>query len=80
MNTGKRTPLEVTVTVNLSFDSEQGTNVVSVVIDGNYGETGCGFMGLDDPADVIILRDALDAFISTNNIRRAEPTGESAES
>ena len=72
MNTGKRTPLEVTVSVTLSFDSEQGTNVVSVVIDGNYGETGCGFMVLDEPADAIILRDALDAFISTNNIRPQE--------
>ena len=80
MNTGKRTSLEVTITVSISFDSETGTNTASVVIDGNYGETGCGLMVLDEPADAIILRDALDAFILTNNIRRAEPTGEGAES
>jgi len=80
MNTGKRTPLEVTVSVTLSFDSETGTNTASVVIDGNYGDTGCGFMVLDDPADALILRDALDAFISTNKIRPAEPAEEDAGS
>ena len=67
------TPIpEVIITPNFSFDSETGSNIVNLVIDIKAGEFSNGFVSLDEPGDLHILRDAIDKFISNNNIKRED--------
>ena len=53
------------------YDEEEGVNIDTTVIDVHDIENdfGCGFMALDRPGDVILLRDLLDLFIREHNIQ-----------
>lgn len=64
------TPIPVvTISSNTSMDSESGVTSCNVIIDVESGEYGCGFIVLDEPGDLHILRNAIDEFINTNNIK-----------
>ena len=59
------TPIPVvTISSNTSMNSESGVTSCNVIIDVESGKYGCGFIVLDEPGDLHILRNAIDEFIN----------------
>lgn len=66
----RNTPVpEVVISHTVITDDETGTNSVNIVIDINVGDASNGFVVLDEPGDLFILRNAIDAYIHDNNIK-----------
>lgn len=66
----RNTPVpEVDIAANIIADSESGVNIANIIIDVKAGEYSNGFVILDDPGDLFILRNAIDDFIARNNIK-----------
>lgn len=64
------TPIPVvTISSNTSMDSESGVTSCNVIIEVDSGGYGCGFIVLDEPGDIYILRNVIDEFINKNHIK-----------
>ena len=63
---------KVVITPTITTDSDTGINDISILIDIQIApDLSNGFVVLDDPEDLYILRDAIDKYISTNNIKKS---------
>ena len=60
---------EVVVSSNIIVDDETGQNLATILIDVKVGDCSNGFIVLDEPGDLHILRNAIDDYISRNNIK-----------
>lgn len=68
----RNTPVpEVDIAANIIADSESGVNIANIIIDVKVGEYSNGFVILDEPGDLFILRNAIDEFIARNNIKKS---------
>lgn len=66
----RATPVpEVIISSNVITDSETGVNTATVLIDVAVGDCSSGFVCLDGPGDLYILRNAIDDYIHKNNIK-----------
>jgi hypothetical protein len=66
----RATPVpEVLISSNVITDSETGVNTATVLIDVAVGDCSNGFVCLDEPGDLYILRNAIDDYIHKNNIK-----------
>lgn len=66
----RNTPVpDVDIAANIIADSESGVNIVNIIIDVKAGRYSNGIVILDEPGDLFILRNAIDDYISRNNIK-----------
>lgn len=66
----RTTPVpEIDIAANIIADSESGVNIANITIDVKVGQFSNGFVVLDEPGDLFILRNAIDDFIAHNNIK-----------
>ena len=66
----RMTPVpEVVISSTSHSDSDTGVNCVNIVIDIKVGDDSNGFVVLDEPGDLFILRNAVDAYIKDHNIK-----------
>ncbi|WP_289769203.1 hypothetical protein [Muribaculum intestinale] len=60
---------EVVVSSNIITDDETGQNLATILIDVKVNDCSNGFVVLDYPEDLYLLRNAIDDYISRNNIK-----------
>lgn len=66
----RSTPVpDVVISSNIASDSKTGTNAANIIIDVKVEGYSNGFVVLDDPSDLYILRKAIDDYITSNNIK-----------
>lgn len=66
----RKTPAPVVdVVANIYTDSDSGENIANIIIDVKVGDYSNGFLVLDEPEDLYILRKAIDDYIARNNIK-----------
>lgn len=75
MNTRTSPVPEIRITATPITDQESVHTSVTVVVDaiveiGNAGEVSCGMIVLDELTDILILKKAIDNFITTHNLDR----------
>lgn len=60
---------DVAISANITTDSKTGSNAANIIIDVSVEGYSNGFVVLDEPGDLYILRKAIDDFITRNNIK-----------
>ncbi|MDE6346667.1 MAG: hypothetical protein K2L55_08360 [Muribaculaceae bacterium] len=66
----RRTPVpEVVISSNIITDDETGQNLATVIVEAKVDDFSNGFIFLDEPGDLYLLRNAIDDYISKNNIK-----------
>ena len=70
----RSTPVpEVVVSSNIITDDETGQNLATIIVEAKVADFSNGFIFLDDPGDLYLLRNAIDDYISRNNIKKTIP-------
>lgn len=65
----RKTPVPVVnIAANIVTDNS-GENIAYIIIDVIVGNYSNGFLVLDDPGDLFILRNAINDYIARNNIQ-----------
>lgn len=62
---------EVDIVANIFEDSESGENKANIIIDVKVDGYSNGFLALDEPGDLLILRNAINDYIARNNIEKS---------
>ena len=66
----RRTPVpDVVVSSNIITDDETGQNCATIIVETKVADYSNGFIFLDEPGDLYILRNAIDDYITRNNIK-----------
>ena len=66
----RSTPVpEVVVSSNIITDDETGPTRATIIVEAKVAEYSNGFIFLDEPGDLYILRNAIDDYITRNNIK-----------
>ena len=66
----RQTPLpEIVVSPNILTDDETGQDLATIIVEAKVANCSNGFLLLDDPGDLYILRNTIDDYISRNNIK-----------
>ncbi len=66
----RRTPVpEVVVSSNIITDDETGQNLATIIVEARVADFSNGFIFLDEPGDLYLLRNAINDYISRNNIK-----------
>ena len=61
----RRTPVpEVVVSSNIITDDETGQNLATIIVEARAADFSNGFIFLDEPGDLYLLRNAIDKYIS----------------
>lgn len=64
---------EVVVSSNIIPDDETGQNLATIIVEARVADVSNGFIFLDEPGDLYLLRNAIDDYISHNNIKNPFP-------
>lgn len=61
----RRTPVpEVVISSNIITDDETGQNLATIIVEAKVDDFSNGFIFLDEPGDLYLLRNAIDDYIS----------------
>ena len=65
----RTTPIpEVSISTNIFTDEDTGENIASIIIDVKIEDASNGFIVLDEPGDLFILRNAIDHYITSHKL------------
>lgn len=60
---------EVVITSNIITDEETVKNLATIIVEAKAADFSNGYIFLDEPEDLYILRDAIDEYLKRNNIK-----------